>query len=305
MKKGLKIILIVLGVLVGIIVLDTLQALAFNNSPILHIRDYINRCDENDYIDKGILINHYNCNNEIKTLFKSTKYDCMVCYTNNNQDKEFDYKVVTEETKNCNNIPVLYYDTSEQNIYTYCLDKISFKNNEEQDEMRYFLNGRYNIYESFINSLEFTKTNEEGIKIYQDNKKISNNGLTIIKCNTSDGNKDIYFGPKNMKIMNGFCKRKHKTVLDFIRTYIVEKVENENDYYNLTLSEFQGEQNVTVKVDKKLISNIKENQYYEFTFKSVGKKINEDIKTIFENAELIKIQKTDKVGLDTYMDSVR
>ena len=31
----------------------------------------------------------------------------------------------------------------------------------------------------------------------------------------------------------------------------------------------------------------------------------EDIKTIFENAELIKVQKTNKVGLDIYMDPVR
>ena len=82
MKKGLKIILIILVVLIGIIVLDTLQAKIFNNSPILHIREHINRCNEKDYIDKGIIVNHYNCNNEAKTLFKSTKYDCMVCYNN-------------------------------------------------------------------------------------------------------------------------------------------------------------------------------------------------------------------------------
>ena len=35
MKKSLKITLIVLGVLIGIIFLDTLQAKIFNNSPLL------------------------------------------------------------------------------------------------------------------------------------------------------------------------------------------------------------------------------------------------------------------------------
>ena len=108
-----------------------------------------------------------------------------------------------------------------------------------------------------------------------------------------------------MKVQTGFCKRSHKTVLDFIRTYIVKKVEDKNDYFNLTLSEFQGEQNVVVKVSKKLISKVEPDQYYEFTFKSVGRKINEDIKTIFDNATLIKISKSNKVGLDAYMDSVR
>ena len=87
MNKGLKITLIVLGVLIGIIAVDTLQAIVFNNSPIIHIRERINRCNEKDYIDKGIIVNHYSCNNESKTLFKSTKYNCMVCY--NNEWKEF------------------------------------------------------------------------------------------------------------------------------------------------------------------------------------------------------------------------
>ena len=87
MKKGLKITLIVLLVLIGIIAVDTLQAIVFNNSPIIHIRERINRCNEKDYIDKGIIVNHYSCNNESKTLFKSTKYNCMVCY--NNKWKEF------------------------------------------------------------------------------------------------------------------------------------------------------------------------------------------------------------------------
>ena len=82
MKKGLKIFLIILLVLIGIVAIDTIQAIVFNNSPILHIREHINKCNEKDYIDKGIIVNYYNCNNESKTLFKSTKYNCMVCYNN-------------------------------------------------------------------------------------------------------------------------------------------------------------------------------------------------------------------------------
>ena len=82
MKKSLKIFLIVLGVLIGVIAINTIKAIVFNNSPILHIRERINKCNEKDYIDKGIIVNHYNCNNESKTLFKNTKYNCMVCYNN-------------------------------------------------------------------------------------------------------------------------------------------------------------------------------------------------------------------------------
>ncbi len=78
MKKGLKITLIVVGVLVGIIALDTLQAKIFDNSPILKIRDNLDGVTL-DYIDKGIFVNHYHCNNnEDVTTWKSTKYSCPI-----------------------------------------------------------------------------------------------------------------------------------------------------------------------------------------------------------------------------------
>ncbi len=58
MKKGLKITLIVLGVLIGIIAIDTIQAKVFNNSPLLKIRDNLDGGNI-DYIDKGLLVTHY------------------------------------------------------------------------------------------------------------------------------------------------------------------------------------------------------------------------------------------------------
>lgn len=38
MKKVLRIVLIIIGVVVGIILLDTIQALVFNNNPIIGIQ---------------------------------------------------------------------------------------------------------------------------------------------------------------------------------------------------------------------------------------------------------------------------
>lgn len=58
MKKNIKIILIVLSVLVGIILLDTLQAKAFNNKPIIKIVEYYD--GGNLYQEhKGILVDTY------------------------------------------------------------------------------------------------------------------------------------------------------------------------------------------------------------------------------------------------------
>ncbi len=76
MQKGIKITLIILSFLIGIVLLDTLQAKIFNNSPLLKIRQYYDE-EKNYYIDKGLFVNHYYCSEkEEKTLFKKVKYSC-------------------------------------------------------------------------------------------------------------------------------------------------------------------------------------------------------------------------------------
>lgn len=78
MKKSLKIMFIIIAVVVGIIVMDTIQAIVFNNSPLLKIRENFNG-GSTHYIDKGLVVNHYNCTNkEKKTLFKKAKYSCPI-----------------------------------------------------------------------------------------------------------------------------------------------------------------------------------------------------------------------------------
>ena len=88
MKKSLKITLIVLGVLIGIIFLDTLQAKIFNNSPLLKIRDNLDG-GSLDYVDKGLFVNYYHCNNSEKvTTWKNTKFACSV-KEESNEEKYF------------------------------------------------------------------------------------------------------------------------------------------------------------------------------------------------------------------------
>ena len=88
MKKGLKITLIVLGILAGIIVFDTIQAKVFDNSPLLKTRDYFDG-ESVYYIDKGIFVNHYHCNsNEKVTTWKKTKFACSEKENTNNTEIE-------------------------------------------------------------------------------------------------------------------------------------------------------------------------------------------------------------------------
>ena len=75
MKKK-KIVIISLCSIIGLIFLDFIIALSFNNSPIIKIRDYFNG-GSTVYKDKGIFTNTYKCSDgKTKTVLKTTKYVC-------------------------------------------------------------------------------------------------------------------------------------------------------------------------------------------------------------------------------------
>ena len=77
MKKK-KILIITLCSIIGLIFLDIIIALSFNNSPIIKIRDYYNG-SSTVYKDKGIFTNTYKCSDgKTKTVLKVTKYVCPI-----------------------------------------------------------------------------------------------------------------------------------------------------------------------------------------------------------------------------------
>lgn len=70
MKKNVKIILIVLGILIGVVLIDTIQAKAFNNKPVLKIVENYNGGTLYQK-HKGIFVDTYVFTNETKTtIFK-------------------------------------------------------------------------------------------------------------------------------------------------------------------------------------------------------------------------------------------
>ena len=74
MKKIIKKILIIVGIIIGIILLDSIIALYFDTSPFIRIRDYAGGGTV-IYIDKGILVDTYCVTNGIKdTVIKGFSY---------------------------------------------------------------------------------------------------------------------------------------------------------------------------------------------------------------------------------------
>lgn len=81
MKKLIRITLIIIGTLVGIILLDTLQARIFKHSPIISWKVELE--DDDSYVDKGILIDVYYCTKEedmvtVSWHFKGNKFTCPI-----------------------------------------------------------------------------------------------------------------------------------------------------------------------------------------------------------------------------------
>ena len=119
MKKGKTIIIIIL-VILGVLIIDTAQALIFNNSPIIKVREHYN--GGNLYCkDKGILVDTYTCSTGKKyTTFKGGSYSC--------SDYEViavDYVIVdtTKDIKDftCAEMLEEIYEDSQYTYYLPCL----------------------------------------------------------------------------------------------------------------------------------------------------------------------------------------
>ena len=95
MKKK-KTIITTLFSIIGLIFLDFVVALLFNNSPIIKIRDYYNG-GSTVYKDKGIFTNTYKCSDgKTKTVLKVTKYVCPI----NDIEKDLKEEItITFDTK--------------------------------------------------------------------------------------------------------------------------------------------------------------------------------------------------------------
>ena len=203
MKKGLKITLIVLGILIGIVVLDTLQAKVFGNSPLLKIRDNFDG-GTLDYIDKGIFVNHYHCNNnEDVTTWKGTKFACSVKESNT---EEFDFYLTKPEIHN---------DIRFNDYFTFENRKIYLAGN---------INQFYVIDESTMTLKEFisnyNRSLDDSIKMITDKLeqtgalfdggttiyKSEDKDITLITCNKLSGNKNIYIGDYSLEYTDDMCE---------------------------------------------------------------------------------------------------
>ena len=140
----MKKLLLVIGIVIGIILLDSLQALVFDNSPILKIREYYNGGDLY-YKDIGLLVDTYCGTNGIKdTTIKGFSYS--LAYDSNitiiDKSKEIEDLVFAQAEE-------LFYEDENYGYFFGCIKSdyvvVKYSDGKEETVKEALKNKRINI----------------------------------------------------------------------------------------------------------------------------------------------------------------
>lgn len=194
MKKSLKIILIVIIILISIILLDTLQARIFKNSPILSWEE--EQPDGDSWVDRGILIDTYHCTKErdIQTIYwklKGTKYTCPV--ENLSQLLVYDFSVVATTPSKHKKIFAFEKDGIKY-YYGNTGFKVYITESSNRVELGDALTSNQVSLEKVLTSSKIqTNWVNDPIVLYEYNQ------FNILSCNDAEGKKQIIIGDTEMK----------------------------------------------------------------------------------------------------------
>jgi len=219
----------------------------------------------------------------------------------NNEEVE---EVNSEGDDNCNYKAQLLVEQKDRNIYTYCLKNATVKINGKENDLKNFIETDNNGVDKIIDILKLEDTFwDGGTKIYK------GDNITLIKCHTLAGNRDVYIGDENMKFKENFCDNDNYT---FVRTYTVKSVKeykkqqytddgtpvSYGNSFEVELEQFQA------GTKKVIINNLwdiklEENKTYEFELQLYedAKNIEDTTEYIFKYSNIIDIRETDKVGM--------
>ena len=217
MKKGIRITLIVIGIVIGIILLDTIQALVFNNNPIIGT---LTKCRSKE----GIFVTTYHCENgrNITKLKDSTCNTETVCKetiikdynikANDLQERINEY--FTSEGTDLSNYAHSYIDSNNK-VIVGLIDNTEDKQNDFLDKV--FTKCCGSDYISFIkehNLIEFkeskeifeakiieAKENSITVEVLKDCQSFKEKEKVVVKITRpTNGTNDFYVKGNNVRI---------------------------------------------------------------------------------------------------------
>lgn len=218
-----------------------------------------------------------------------------IFYSKNGKNNQESNAVIFQASKvnNCKNTKV-YAEMTDYQIISYCLDNIKISDGSSKDIVYYLSNN--NILKVVDSWNKKVLNNNNGTLYY-------NSDYKIVKCDL-DNNKNLYVGTDDMTVDDLCVKNSEKTA--FKRTYqILNITDSDNEeYWFLTLKEYQVDEVVTVKVKKEINPNLKEKKSYIFELEFNGTCITDELKWILGNTNIVSIKPTDKIGMDATRDEV-
>ena len=258
MKKK-KIVIISLCSIIGLIFLDFIIALTFNNSPIIKIRDNYNG-GSTVYKDKGIFTNTYKCTDgKTKTVLKTAKYVCPV--KDNNKENKKETITITFDTKGGSKIDSITIGKETELILPKepTRDGYAFKGWVDKKETP--------IYNKVLLAEDTTLY---AVWEKEENKKTSSkNEKPKTDTNTNNNNSSTNTNKTNQNVNNNTNTNKNEnTVLPEEKPPVVEKTQAEkNDEYRKQL-----QNKYSVKIAYK-------NELGNYTINGYGsEKLNDDNK---------------------------
>ena len=210
MKKWVKITLIIMGIMAGIIALDTIQALAFNNNPIIGTQTKC-RCKE------GLFVTTYHCDDgrNITKLKDSTCSTEEMCKEAKNIDYVMSPKDIynlindyfTKPEADLSNYAYGYVDEESNKVVVGLIDTSEEKKNEfiddvftdccEADYIRFIKEHKlitFNESKEVFNA-KVIEVKEETImvKVLNSNNSFSTNDKVIVRTTTAINQTDVTY----------------------------------------------------------------------------------------------------------------
>lgn len=239
MNKGIKIALIVIGAVVGIIVLDTIQALVFNNNPIIGSQT---KCRSKE----GIFVTTYHCENgrNITKLKDSTCSTETVCKETIIKDYYIEAKDLqerineyfTSEGADLSNYAHSYIDGNNK-VIVGLIDNTEDKQNEFLD--RVFTKCCGADYIRFIkdnNLIEFkeskeifeakiieAKENSITVEVLKDCQSFKVKDKVVVKITRpTNGTNDFYVKGNNIRItFNGMVETSNPPQIGAVKVELI------------------------------------------------------------------------------------
>lgn len=225
--KELLIIILVAGILTA--AFDYLQMIS-GNVPIFNKKSYDEKTKVQSFRGLFYKAERKITTSENESLVDSTEMKYAFLTFNITVPKQFkeikkDYTISTKTKENCQEQSKLYYADKNVKVYTYCLDEISISENGKKTSLDKHLKKETNILDEIDSKLAYLGLyqNQKAL-IFKDNSDISNQGLTMYRCNQTNIN-DVYFAPKDTAFQEDFCTYKDD---DFRFIFEIEEENLEN-----------------------------------------------------------------------------